>query len=150
MNYILDTNILLYYIRNNEITQRLEDKLQLLNGDNNLVLSVVSVGEIRAIARQNKWGNKKNERLTRLLNKFLISEIKIESIIEKYAEISTFSQGKHEVYKLNDTSRNMGKNDLWIAATASVFNLQLLTTDNDFNHLKDIFININQINISGF
>lgn len=28
----------------------------------------------------------------------------------------------------------MGKNDLWIAATASVANVTLLTTDKDFNN----------------
>ena len=29
----------------------------------------------------------------------------------------------------------MGKNDLWIAATASAATATLLTTDKDFNHL---------------
>lgn len=29
----------------------------------------------------------------------------------------------------------MGKNDIWIAATALYLDLDLHTTDNDFNHL---------------
>lgn len=33
------------------------------------------------------------------------------------------------------SSRNMGKNDLWIAATALYFDFPLHTTDNDFDHL---------------
>ena len=33
------------------------------------------------------------------------------------------------------TGRRMGKNDLWIAATALHHNLPLLTTDRDFDHL---------------
>ena len=36
----------------------------------------------------------------------------------------------------------MGKNDLWIAATASVLDLTLLTTDKDFDHLKDVFLDL--------
>jgi tRNA(fMet)-specific endonuclease VapC len=33
------------------------------------------------------------------------------------------------------SARNMGKNDLWIATTALYFDLELHTTDNDFDHL---------------
>ncbi len=33
------------------------------------------------------------------------------------------------------TARNMGKNDLWIAATAWYLDLLLHTADNDFDHL---------------
>ncbi len=36
MNYLLDTNILLLYIRNNETTQKLESYLNLLNGEKNI------------------------------------------------------------------------------------------------------------------
>jgi len=41
----------------------------------------------------------------------------------------------------------MGKNDIWIAATAKVLNVTLLTTDNDFNHLKDKFIKLEKIEL---
>ena len=44
----------------------------------------------------------------------------------------------------------MGKNDIWIAATASTFNLTLVTTDKDFDHLKGDYINLEQINIEDF
>ena len=39
----------------------------------------------------------------------------------------------------------MGKNDIWIAATTSVLNATLLTTDNDFNHLQNEFIELQLI-----
>lgn len=42
----------------------------------------------------------------------------------------------------------MGKNDLWIAATASVLNLELLTTDSDFDHLGGKYLKLNKINLS--
>lgn len=34
------------------------------------------------------------------------------------------------------SSRNMGKNDLWVAATTLVTNATLITTDGDFDHLN--------------
>ncbi len=34
----------------------------------------------------------------------------------------------------------MGKNDLWIASTAALLGLKLVTSDADFNHLHQIFI----------
>jgi len=39
----------------------------------------------------------------------------------------------------------MGKNDLWIAATASVLEATLLTTDFDFDHLKGVFLEVAKI-----
>ncbi len=35
----------------------------------------------------------------------------------------------------------MGKNDLWIAATANATGALLLTTDKDFDHLDGAFLN---------
>jgi len=37
----------------------------------------------------------------------------------------------------------MGKNDLWIAATAYTLNATLVTTDTDFDHLDGEFIEVN-------
>ena len=39
----------------------------------------------------------------------------------------------------------MGKNDLWIAATASVLDLELLTTDSDFDHLSGRYIKLRKV-----
>jgi predicted nucleic acid-binding protein len=43
------------------------------------------------------------------------------------------------------SARNMGKNDLWIAATASTLNIPLLTTDNDFDHLNGVFLEVKKV-----
>ena len=67
MDYLLDTNILLVYIRGNETTKKIESELQLLVGDHNLVTSVVSIGEIRSIALKNRWGTRKVQKLDQLL-----------------------------------------------------------------------------------
>jgi predicted nucleic acid-binding protein len=150
MNYLLDTNILVIYVRATELTRKIEQDLKLLTGENDLVISVVTVGEIKSIARRNKWGKKKIESLGELLERFLVADINVEAIVEKYAEIDTFSQGKLPDKKVDFTARNMGKNDLWIAATGAVLNLILVTTDGDFDHLNDEYLNVNKIDLSRY
>jgi predicted nucleic acid-binding protein len=46
---------------------------------------------------------------------------------------------------LGATARNMGKNDLWIAATAHVLGASLLTTDKDFAHLHSVFVDLVEV-----
>ena len=150
MNYLIDTNILVIYVRDTDLTRRLEENLRLLTGRNNLVISVVSIGEIKSIAKQNKWGEKRVRRLIEILSQFLIADINVEDIIESYSEIDTYSQGKLEGKATSFTSRNMGKNDLWIAATASTLNLELLTTDKDFDHLNEEYLQLKRIDLSEY
>ena len=40
----------------------------------------------------------------------------------------------------------MGKNDLWIASTAALLGLTLVSTDADFDHLNGVFFDIRKIN----
>jgi len=81
------------------------------------------------------------------LQKFVIADINSNSIIKDYAKIDAFSQGKLSSLKSNFTARNMGKNDIWIAATASVLQIKLLTTDKDFSHSKDVFVDLEIIDL---
>ncbi len=39
----------------------------------------------------------------------------------------------------------MGKNDIWIAATAYVTGSKLITYDNDFTHLENYYLEILKI-----
>ena len=148
MEYLLDTNIVLTYARNTEVTKKLEAKLKLLSGDHRLIISIVGVGELKAFMKKNKWGNKKISQLERLVDKFMVADINVEEIIERYAEIDAFSQGKLENRKSKFTARNMGKNDLWIAATASYLDVELITTDKDFEHLNGEYLIVNQIDLT--
>ena len=67
---------------------------------------------------------------------------------KKYGEIDAFSQGKLTNKKLKMSSRNMGKNDLWIAATASILNAKLITTDKDFDHLDKEYFDLIRVEVS--
>ena len=52
-----------------------------------------------------------------------------QALVDAYVEVSRADMGWHE------GPRNMGKNDIWIAATAVSSGLPLLTTDKDFRFL---------------
>ena len=71
-------------------------------------------------------------------------DINDEKIIQRYAEIDAYSLNRDRMRPLpaGQTARVMGKNDLWIAATASVLNAKLLTTDHDFDHLDSVFLTV--------
>ena len=85
--------------------------------------------------------------LNALLNQFLIVPIEAMDLVNKYAEIDAFSQGNLSGNPLpaGITSRNMGKNDLWISATAAITQSALLTTDNDFDHLEKVYFDLIKI-----
>ena len=67
-----------------------------------------------------------------------------DNLLKSYIAIEAYSQGKHPTLNLPQglSARNMGKNDLWIAATAHALNATLLTTDKDFSHLDDVFCKV--------
>ena len=59
-------------------------------------------------------------------------------------EIETYSKGKMISRPLpaSQTAIKMGKNDIWIAATSRIINSKLITTDNDFDYLVKVFIDV--------
>ncbi|MEZ4688291.1 MAG: PIN domain-containing protein [Bacteroidia bacterium] len=150
MAYLLDTNILVVYVRGNRQAQNLESELRLLRGEHDVVISAVSVGEIKSLAIRNGWGKNKIDKLVNLLNRFLIADVNVEEIMDRYAEIDAFSQSKHPTKMGSFTARNMGKNDLWIAATGSVLNLILVTSDKDFDHLDGEFLKVKRVNLADY
>jgi predicted nucleic acid-binding protein len=77
----------------------------------------------------------------------VVLDINIKEVIEKYAEIDAFSQGRLKEKHSDFSARNMGKNDIWIAATASIFNLELVTTDKDFGHLDKEYLDLKLIDL---
>jgi tRNA(fMet)-specific endonuclease VapC len=68
-------------------------------------------------------------------------------LLPTYIGIDAYSQRNHPDYEKYpfSTPRNMGKNDLWIAATASLLNLKLVTTDGDFDHLDSSFLSLHKV-----
>ncbi len=143
IRYLFDTNILLLFLRQDKRWDIIFLDFKL--GDSLNLISIVSMGELHSLALQNNWGNKRHSQIEQLRNDFIITDINVEELVQQYAQIDAFSQDKLQDKPLGNSSRNMGKNDLWIAATAAVFNLKLLTTDPDFDHLNHVFIDIARV-----
>lgn len=142
MRYFLDTNILLLYLREDTTAIRVESEYRVLEKDNLALVSIVNKGELRALALKNKWGSRRIAQLEDFINQFLIIDINAEDIINRYAEIDAYSQGKLTTSSSNFSLRNMSKNDVWIDATTSVAEAKLITTDKDFNHLDKQFLDL--------
>lgn len=142
MRYLLDTNMVLLYLRQDTIVLSFERKYGVLNEENVALISIVTKGELLALALKNNWGNRRINQLEQFLEQFFIIDIAAEDILQEYARIDAFSQGKLKNKLITFSSRNMGKNDIWIAATASVVDAILVTTDKDFNHLEGDFLNL--------
>ena len=147
MNYILDTNIVLIYTRESPLTKIIENKYNLFNSKNKLYLSVVTIAELKSLILQRNYGEKKLRILENMLKNFSIIDINIDEILDRYAKIDAYSQGKLKKKKGDFTARNMGKNDLFIAATSSVYDLVLITTDKDFNHLSPEFLKLELVDL---
>ncbi len=142
--YLLDTNIVLAYLRGYPLYKKIEDDHQLSSPNAIILLSVVSKAELMSLGKQNTWGSQRMRKLSALLQRLVVIDINDadEALLEAYSEIDAFSQGKLSNKQLGTSSRNMGKNDLWIAATAYVSKSTLITMDGDFDHLQGSFISV--------
>jgi len=129
--YFLDTNILVHLIRRDGIGQYVNDHYSLLASDPPPMISDVTEGELRSLSIQWKWGAKKKEQMEFVLSLFRHVPINTKKVFRKYAAIDAYSES---------LCKPMGKNDVWIAATAQVMKAILLTTDKDFDHLNPDFI----------
>jgi tRNA(fMet)-specific endonuclease VapC len=121
---VFDTNLIIEHIRKDQMLPA------------RAIIPVIVVGELEAFALKSDWGYQKVKFMELLFERFPIVTV-IRDLAIIYARIDAYSQGKlkGQPMPLGLTSRNMGKNDIWIAATAMFLDLDLHTTDNDFNHL---------------
>jgi tRNA(fMet)-specific endonuclease VapC len=143
MNLLLDTNVLLNLIKDPHGLLLSE----VVNPHNKMIfVSVVSIAELKSIILQNNWGAKRSLAIENILRQVSIIEVS-ESLINTYVEIDAYSQRRNprNVDYPFSTPRNMGKNDLWIASTAALMGLKLVTSDADFNHLHNTFIELQYI-----
>jgi tRNA(fMet)-specific endonuclease VapC len=128
-DYLLDTGVAVELLRAKRLGKYIEARFHLLGSLNRCLISVVTVGELFSAARQFGWGAQKLQQLEELLDEIVWVDINHPDILNAYAEVDHYSR---------TLSIKMGKNDVWIAATAKVSGLVLLTTDTDFDHLHTI------------
>lgn len=140
---LLDTNVLVHLVRGDQVGTRIADEYKLRERVEKPLISIITVGEMKALTMKLGWGERKREILDLLLQELVIVHLNQGNIIEKYAEIDHYSE------KVVKPARPMGQNDMWIAATASAVEAYLITTDNDFDHLVPDHFNRIKIDLSG-
>jgi tRNA(fMet)-specific endonuclease VapC len=137
VRYLLDTNILLAYARGGDLGQWVEATYQLRVSPTMPLVSIVTVGEIWALADKLNWGDPRKRMVADLLQLLVAIPLETTGVIEAYARIDAHNQR---------IGRPMGQNDMWIAATAHATQATLLTTDSDFDHLNPGFLTHHWIN----
>jgi len=143
MSIVLDTNILITIARSKNTPALIE---YLGVSRQRVYISIVTEAEIKSFAIKNKWGQSRLNVLEEFLEDVNIIDVD-RSHVTTYAQIDSFSQRLNPNftnYNFN-TPRNMGKNDLWIASLAALLDLTLITTDSDFDHLHDVFLDVRKI-----
>lgn len=141
--YLLDTNVLLHYIRGKEKFKSIETQVNLLNGQSLPLISSVTIGEIKAFIQRQQWGKSKVERFSNLLDKMFVIDVAAqdEDLMQAYATIWNYSKNTLPEQPLGK-SIGIPQNDVWIAATAKAANAIMLTTDGDFDHLDNKYISV--------
>lgn len=120
--FLLDTNLLLHWIRGKQIAENIDAQFQLRAAAFRPLICEVTLGEIEAFARGAKWGEERRKKLSELRTRLVAVDISDSRVIQSYAEFSTLAKA-HGWAIFHD------KNDLWIAAATQVSGATLLTTD---------------------
>jgi tRNA(fMet)-specific endonuclease VapC len=128
--YLLDTGILLHWVRGSKVATVIDGQFQLRAANFRPLICEVSLGEIEAFARSQKWGEQKRNKLKELKKELIVVDISDSRVIEAYADLSSLA-------KSNGWGVFHGKNDLWVGAAARVTGATLLTADKDFLPLRD-------------
>ena len=123
---LLDTCALVWILRGSPIGHSIVKEHQLDDRPDKPMVSVVSVGELLALVKDWKWGEKRVSAMQALLREYHVLPIEHGAIKDRYGELMSFSKKK---------GLSQGQNDHWIAATASVAGARLVTTDKDFDAL---------------
>ena len=142
MTLVLDTNVFIEYVREGAKMQYLEEQFAPFASGNTTYVSIVTVAELYAFADHRRWGPVKWEKMYKLLSEVRAIEISSEEIIEAYRAVEAYSRNPSHDRHREGSSIIMGKNDIWIAATAKLLGARLLTSDSDFDHLHPDFIEV--------
>ncbi|MBI3818718.1 MAG: PIN domain-containing protein [Planctomycetes bacterium] len=119
--YFLDTNIVLLATRpDSRVGLSIDAQFHLLDSPFRPTICEVTVAEMLAFA--SSWGEKRRQLLSKVIDELLIIPINDRRIHEEWASLHTFARSKGIPIQ-ND------HNDIWIAATARVTGLTLLSTD---------------------
>lgn len=142
--FLLDTGMLLGLTRKAPWARRTLDRVHLDDQETATFTSVICHGELLALAEKNGWGERRRTELASTLAKVPTLDINKQAILNAYALIDAWTHGKSVTAPHNvsppEPAISMGKNDIWIAATAHASKATLLSTDKDFDHLDGVWL----------
>jgi tRNA(fMet)-specific endonuclease VapC len=149
-NIVIDTCVFIHIVRDSSTGKNCLKALENYAETINIIVSVVTKAELESFIAQNNWSKSKTDKLNKILNQITYIDILNSDniLFECYKEIDAFSKRKLKDRNgnlINGSARKMGKNDLWIASTAYALNVTLMTTDRDFDHLNETFLNVLKI-----
>lgn len=138
--YLLDTNHCSRIIfGETNLIQQLE-----LHSEASVATSVIVRGELLYMAAKSQQTAANIQQVNAFLNTIDLYPINL-SISDIYGDlkgklINTFGpKEKAERRKFNIQTLGFGDNDLWIAATAINYNLTIVSTDNDFRRIQQVY-----------
>jgi tRNA(fMet)-specific endonuclease VapC len=97
----------------------------------------------KVLAERNDWGAEKRSALALALDNLVTVNIESEALIEAYVRVDMACRS------ISGGSRTLSQNDMWIAATALLSDLPLITTDKDFLPLHERLITVYWIDAQG-
>jgi tRNA(fMet)-specific endonuclease VapC len=128
--YLLDTAVLLHWVRGSKVATVIDGQFQLHAASFRPLICEVSLGEIEAFARAQKWGEPKRAKLKELKKELIAVDISDSRVVDAYANLSSLA-------KSNGWGIFHKQNDLWIGAATRVSGATLLTMDKDFLPMRD-------------
>lgn len=152
MQYIvLDTCAVIHLLRGNESGIEIKDWIESLNPQPRQIISVATKAELLTFVKMNKWGGKSLAALNEFIKGVPTIDINHSDVqlLQNYILIDTYSKNKGVDGNGNSKGGahiTMGKNDLWIGATAKTINATLVTCDGDFDHLPESVLKIKKFN----
>jgi len=149
-NIVIDTCVFIHIIRDTITGKKCLDEIEKYDTAANVIISVVTKAELESFIAQNSWGKPKIEKLNKILEAITYIDISNadQLLLDSYTEIDSFSKRKTKDKNgnlLKGSAKKMGKNDLWIAATAYSLDIPLMTTDSDFDHLNETLMEVIKI-----
>jgi predicted nucleic acid-binding protein len=138
-SYVLDTSIVLSLIRGKELGRQIDESFGLSAWRHRQTISIVTHGELKVLAERNNWGELKRQALAEALDHLVTVDIDSEILVDAYVRIEEACR------QTSGGEQKMGQNDMWIAATALMSDLSLITTDRDFNHLNGRLIGVHWV-----
>jgi tRNA(fMet)-specific endonuclease VapC len=121
--------MLLALVRGMELGRFIAQQYRLSEVVRRPLVSVVSHGELMAMAKRNAWGDKKLSSLRMILDSMVTIDLNDPAILDAYVLVDQANQ------KVPNGARILSNNDMWIAATTRASDGILLTSDRDFLHL---------------